>query len=125
MCSTMTDEDRVSVFVDDEITTARKSDTRIKKLLLLGAGGSGKSTFFKQLQTIHGHGFSDQDRISFRNHVYHQIIDQMKRIISRSEEFSEDFPEEFGMCKIGAAALEAAEYFELLRDDAPVTETIA
>merc|ERR1719411_613871 len=125
MCSTMTDEDRVSVFVDDEITTARKSDTRIKKLLLLGAGGSGKSTFFKQLQTIHGHGFSDKDRISFKNHVYHQIIEQMKRIISRAEEFSEDYPEEFGDCKIGNDAIEAAEYFELLRDDAPVTEDIA
>merc|ERR1719481_1733882 len=113
----MTDEDRVSVFVDDEIMGARKRDNRIKKLLLLGAGGSGKSTFFKQLQTIHGHGFidkdrisfkstffkqlqtihghgfSDKDRISFKNHVYHQIIEQMKRIISRAEEFSEDYPE--------------------------------
>ena len=124
-CSSMTDEDKVSSYVDDDISTAKKQDHRIKKLLLLGAGGSGKSTFFKQLQTIHGHGFSDKDRISFKNHVYHQIIEQMKRIISRAEEFSEDFPEEFGDCKIGDDALDAAEYFELLRDDAPVTEDIA
>lgn len=88
-------------------------------------GGSSKSTFFKQLQTIHGHGFTDKDRISFKNHVYHQIIEQMKRIISRAEEFSEDYPDEFGDCKIGNDALESAEYFELLRDDAPVTEDIA
>ena len=120
----MTDEDKQSVFVDDDIATARKKDHRIKKLLLLGAGGSGKSTFFKQLQTIHGHGFSDKDRISYKNHVYHQIIEQMKRIISRAEEFSEDYPEEFGDCKIGNEAIESAEYFELLRDDAPVTEDI-
>merc|ERR1719148_507056 len=125
MCSTMTDEDRVSVFVDDEIISARKMDHRIKKLLLLGAGGSGKSTFFKQLQTIHGHGFSDKDRISFKNHVYHQVIEQMKRIISRAEEFSEDYPEEFSNLKIGDDAIDAAEYFELLRDDAPVTDDIA
>lgn len=121
----MTDEDKVSSYVDDDIGHAKRVDNRIKKLLLLGAGGSGKSTFFKQLQTIHGHGFTDKDRISFKNHVYHQIIEQMKRIISRAEEFSEDYPDEFGDCKIGNDALESAEYFELLRDDAPVTEDIA
>mmetsp|Transcript_37009 Transcript_37009/g.60888 ORF Transcript_37009/g.60888 Transcript_37009/m.60888 type:complete len:359 (-) Transcript_37009:248-1324(-) len=124
-CSTVTDEDKQSVFVDGEIATARTVDKRIKKLLLLGAGGSGKSTFFKQLQTIHGPGFDDKDRLSFQKHIYHQIVEQMKRLISRADEFSEDFPEEYGDCKIGAAANEAAEYFDLLRDDAPVTEEVA
>jgi len=118
-------EDKKSNDVKAELLAAQRADNRTKKLLLLGAGGSGKSTFFKQLSSIHGRGFSDKDLSSYRNHVYHQIIEQMKRIISCSQEFSEDFPEEFGMCKIGANAIEAAEYFELLRDDAEINDDIA
>eukprot|EP01084_Bolivina_argentea_P128093 226469_1 len=125
MRNSMTEEDKQSHMVDDDINTARRRDHKIKKLLLLGAGGSGKSTFFKQLQVLHGHGFSDKDRIAFKNHVYHQIIEQMKRIIDRALQFSEDYPEEYGDCKIGANVIESAEYFELIRDDAPVTQEIA
>lgn len=125
MCSSVTEEDKQNGLVDDEITISRRRDQKMKKLLLLGAGGSGKSTFFKQLQTIHGRGFSDKDRISFRNHVFHQIIEQMKRMISRGEEYSDEYPQEFSDYKISSECVEHAEYVQMLRDDAPVTPEIA
>jgi len=54
------------------------ADKFTKKLLFLGAGGSGKSTIFKQLRSIHGSGFTKEDRMSFVDHIHAQIIEQMK-----------------------------------------------
>lgn len=46
----------------------------MKKLLLLGAGGSGKSTFFKQLDEIYNEGMSLQQRKVFIGHIHDNVI---------------------------------------------------
>ena len=124
ICTNAFEDDKHSALVDNEISKDKKRDMKVKKLLLLGSGGSGKSTFFKQLQTIHGNGFSDKDRLSYQNHVYHQIIEQMKTLIRRSKEFLEEDPIHFKNCQITDNAIEEAEYFINIRDDAIVNENI-
>ena len=42
----------------------------IKKLLLLGAGGSGKSTIFKQMKVIYGLNYSDAERRKIAPVIY-------------------------------------------------------
>jgi energy-coupling factor transporter ATP-binding protein EcfA2 len=51
------------------------------KILLLGAGESGKSTFVKQMRIIHGQKYSDSDRLEFRPLIYHNILKGMKVLI--------------------------------------------
>lgn len=52
------------------------------KLLLLGTGESGKSTFIKQMRIIHGQGYSNDDRLKFRHLVFQNIYTAMKALIT-------------------------------------------
>lgn len=51
------------------------------KILLLGAGESGKSTFLKQMRIIHGEDYGVEDRLEFRPLIYHNILKGMKVLI--------------------------------------------
>lgn len=48
--------------------------SREVKLLLLGAGESGKSTIVKQMRIIHETGYSDEERKAYRPVVYSNTI---------------------------------------------------
>jgi len=102
--------------IDEGIGKDKAADREIKKLLLLGAGSSGKSTFFKQLKCIHGDGFSKKDRRDYAAQIENQIITQMQKLIIRARELIEDHGEEkYGELEIKSeAAKESASYLELL-----------
>lgn len=55
------------------------------KLLLLGAGESGKSTFLKQMKIIHGHTFDPIVLEEYREVIYNNIIRGMKVLIDARE----------------------------------------
>merc|ERR1719167_1915908 len=50
-------------------------------LLLLGADGSGKSTFIRQMQIIHGQGFNDVDRAELIPDIHKNILDAMEILV--------------------------------------------
>jgi len=43
-----------------------EADSHILKLLILGAGESGKSTLFKQLNSLYGSGFNEEERKMYK-----------------------------------------------------------
>ncbi len=96
------------------------SNANIKRLLFLGSG-SGKSTSFKQLRTIHGQVFLDKD------HIHSQVIEQPKNIIELYDELKEDFPTEFGHLKLSSNGEKpaVARYFDYIRNDMDVDESVA
>jgi len=82
--------DEIDEEVQKELNGAQNKSQGVKKLLLLGAGGSGKSTLFKQLRNIMGGGFDERSRMTFRSQIYEQIIDAMKVMIIKAQEFADD-----------------------------------
>lgn len=77
-------DDRNSGGIDTAIRKDRNNDRTILKLLLLGAGGSGKSTLFKQMTTIYGKGFSDPERKSYKPIIFNNMVMSMKTLCLQS-----------------------------------------
>eukprot|EP00128_Syssomonas_multiformis_P017470 Colp12_sorted_trinity150504_noHs@4119 len=78
MACCMSPEEKESRRKNDEIERMLKKDrTTLKrevKLLLLGAGESGKSTIVKQMRIIHGEGYSDKELSDFKSVIFQNIV---------------------------------------------------
>eukprot|EP01083_Nonionella_stella_P149413 474537_1 len=117
-------EEQLNATVDRELVFSIKAGTRTKKVVLLGAGNSGKSTFFKQLKTIHGTGFTDTDRLAFKKHITHQIIQDMKRMIYFAEEMLEEDPQQYAHFKLSDDTIEPRNHLKNAHDDTFLTDKI-
>lgn len=72
---------------DRTIADAQNADQQVNKLLLLGAGGSGKSTLFKQMITIYGKGFGLKERQNYTPIIYSNMIVSMKTLCEYSKTY--------------------------------------
>lgn len=60
--------------IDAMLARERRAVRRLVKILLLGAGESGKSTFLKQMRIIHGQDWDLAAREEFRATIYSNVI---------------------------------------------------
>mmetsp|Transcript_19733 Transcript_19733/g.48264 ORF Transcript_19733/g.48264 Transcript_19733/m.48264 type:complete len:121 (+) Transcript_19733:94-456(+) len=67
--------------LEKQLTMEAKQGRLHHKLLLLGAGESGKSTFFKQLIRIHDNGYDLNSRKGFEHSIYKNIINSMHNLL--------------------------------------------
>jgi len=65
----------------------RKLDSEVK-LLLLGAGESGKSTVAKQMKIIHLHGFSNEERLTYKSIIYNNVLSSMKALVTAARDLN-------------------------------------
>jgi len=60
--------------IDRELEREKRLIKRQVKLLLLGAGESGKSTFLKQMRIIHNVNYDVSSQLEFRKIIYQNIV---------------------------------------------------
>ncbi|XP_032062335.1 guanine nucleotide-binding protein subunit alpha-14 [Aythya fuligula] len=72
---------RISAEIERQLRRDKRDARRELKLLLLGTGESGKSTFIKQMRIIHGSGYTEEDRRGFTKLVYQNIFTAMQAMI--------------------------------------------
>jgi len=80
-CSKSTPEQEESRKIDKYL---RVEDSKYKsevKLLLLGAGESGKSTIAKQMKILHLNGFSDEEKLDYIPTITHNILYSLTTLI--------------------------------------------
>ncbi|KAI0338293.1 heterotrimeric G protein alpha subunit B [Trametopsis cervina] len=70
---------------NDEIENQLKRDRQLAKneikMLLLGAGESGKSTVLKQMKLIHHGGYNEAERDSYKEIIFSNTIQSMRAIL--------------------------------------------
>ncbi|KAJ5887911.1 hypothetical protein N7495_007952 [Penicillium taxi] len=67
--------------IDRSIKSDKKNMDRTIKILLLGAGESGKSTIIKQMRIIHSGGFPDEERHQTRAVIYSNTVIAFKVLL--------------------------------------------
>ncbi|KAI8149332.1 putative guanine nucleotide-binding protein alpha-2 subunit [Fennellomyces sp. T-0311] len=74
--------------IDRQLKLDEKRMKAEAKILLLGAGESGKSTVSRQMRLIHTCGFDADEKESFRATVYSNIIEAMQTLLDALESFN-------------------------------------
>lgn len=71
--------------IDKMLELDKRNHRKLVKLLLLGAGESGKSTFLKQMRIIHGLNFDDETIAEYRLTIYQNVVKGMKVLVDARE----------------------------------------
>jgi guanine nucleotide-binding protein G(i) subunit alpha len=74
--------------LEAQMSNDHTQDQQINKLLLLGAGESGKSTLFKQMITIYGKGYPESERRTFTPIIHNNIITSMKTLCQQVDHWA-------------------------------------
>lgn len=104
--------------IDKQLKKDAENARKEVKLLLLGAGESGKSTIAKQMKILHQDGFSEEERKSFKPVVYTNTVQSMVAIVKAMESLQiayEDNDREADGKKIRAAS-QAMEEIDITTD---------
>ncbi|GMM29208.1 guanine nucleotide-binding protein subunit alpha [Martiniozyma asiatica (nom. inval.)] len=90
------------------------------KVLLLGAGESGKSTILKQIKIIHNNGFTERERIDYKPWIYSNIIEAAKSVIKGLQQ--NGLIEQ--LVDVTSAEIETVLDYEIVLDDIDETEVV-
>jgi len=88
--------DPISEAIDKQIREERKEifSSNTNRLLLLGCGESGKSTFVKQMRRIYNDNFSDDEVKNYKLVVHENIVYSIQNLIQAANDNQLSFKEE-------------------------------
>ncbi|XP_032419334.1 guanine nucleotide-binding protein subunit alpha-12a isoform X1 [Xiphophorus hellerii] len=106
--------------IDAMLARERRAVRRLVKILLLGAGESGKSTFLKQMRIINGQEFDKKALLDFRGTIYENILKGMRVLVDARDKLGITWQscenEKQGMLvmswegRVGASGVEPGEF---------------
>ena len=75
------EQKRINQEIEKQLNKDKLLSTNAIKLLLLGTGESGKSTFIKQMRIIHGSGYSQKEKRQYATIILRNIIAAMQSLL--------------------------------------------
>ncbi|XP_014612978.1 PREDICTED: guanine nucleotide-binding protein G(q) subunit alpha isoform X6 [Polistes canadensis] len=116
------EQKRINQEIERQLRRDKRDARRELKLLLLGTGESGKSTFIKQMRIIHGSGYSDEDKRGFIKLVYQNIFMAMQSMIRAMELLKIEYGESSNIEK--AELVRAVDFETVTTFESPYVEAI-
>ncbi|XP_038660841.1 guanine nucleotide-binding protein G(q) subunit alpha isoform X1 [Scyliorhinus canicula] len=113
---------RINAEIERQLRRDKRDARRELKLLLLGTGESGKSTFIKQMRIIHGTGYSDEDKRGFTKLVYQNIFTAMQAMIRATDTLKIQYKYEYN--KAHAQLIRDIDVEKVTTFDNPYVEAI-
>jgi GTPase SAR1 family protein len=95
--------------ISNKLKKDMEKDSAVVKLLLLGPGESGKSTIFKQLHALFNNGYSEEERIKYREIVFNNLFIGMKKLVEESNRLYVEHRLDTRIAEENAAAKDALE----------------
>ncbi|KAH7720999.1 trimeric G-protein alpha o subunit [Aphelenchoides avenae] len=93
-------QSRISKRIDYLLEREKRLMTSSVKMLLLGPGESGKSTFLKQQKILHLNGYSEEELMAQRPIIYRNVIQAMCQLLAGVSTLGLDQNEEYlELCK--------------------------
>ncbi|GAV48664.1 hypothetical protein ZYGR_0N00680 [Zygosaccharomyces rouxii] len=93
-------------------TSSRSNKGTGFKVLLLGAGESGKSTIIQQLKILHQNGFSQQELIEHKSVVYDNVLEIAKSLLEARNKFGVPLEPSSGITEEDIQLVEEYQYTE-------------
>ena len=76
------DEKRPQQTVSPKSKSSNQGRKKVVKVLLLGSGESGKSTFVKQMKILYQNGYTTDELLEYKPFVYRNVLDCIKSVIA-------------------------------------------
>jgi len=90
----MKEQKKINKIIEKRLKRDKLDSRNELKLLLLGTGESGKSTFIKQMRIIHDCDYTDNERKKFVQYVYHNIFIAIQSLIKAMNELKIEYKNE-------------------------------
>lgn len=111
--------------IDKRIAQQSTAEKKVQKLLLLGAGESGKSTIFKQIKVLFQTGFDDSEKKNYTSVVHANAYQSIKILLDGLQEFSESEQEKYTLLPENKAIGEKLKEIGNRTQQPPLTEELA
>jgi len=82
------EEEKANKVIEAQLKEERKTQANKMKLLLLGTGDAGKSTFAKQMKVIHKDGFTKQEIERFTDILRDNCLVAMQKLIQAAQQWN-------------------------------------
>ena len=99
-CACQAEDRQTHIQISRHMQASDKAQQKMKKLVLLGSGSSGKSTFFQQLSCIYDNGFKEKDLVNCRQILRQNAVAAVLKLLCEAKKFYEENPEECSHFKV-------------------------